>query len=51
MSCPYRESDRDEYLKFPCPIDGNYVRLQDCPDCERSNNCDIYATMLDEDFE
>lgn len=51
MSCPYRESDNKEVFKSPCPVDGNYVRLLDCSECERSNNCDIYASMLDEDFD
>lgn len=51
MSNLYRDSYENKDLRFPCPIDGNYVTLQDCPECERSNNCDIYATMLDEDFD
>lgn len=37
--------------KFPCPENGNYVTLSECWDCIRSANCDIYATMLDEDFD
>lgn len=39
-----------EKCHYPCPIDGSYVTTSECWDCERSDNCDIYATMLDEDF-
>lgn len=43
-------TDREKYY-FPCPIDGKCITTAECWDCERSNNCDIYATMLDEDFD
>lgn len=43
-------SSRSDCPRFPCPDSGNYVTLSDCWNCMRSDNCDIYATMLDEDF-
>lgn len=45
-----RISNDDSLLRFPCPIDGSIVSLQDCSECKRSIICDIYATMLDEDY-
>lgn len=37
-------------LHFPCPSTGDMITLSDCWDCPRSQRCDIYATMLDEEF-
>lgn len=37
-------------LHFPCPSDGSMVTLSDCWDCPKSQRCDIYAMMLDEEY-
>jgi len=39
---------RDE-LKFPCTYNENKLTTVSlCMRCKESNNCDLYATMLDE---
>ena len=40
-----------ERIKFPCPEDGKYATLDQCSECSESTNCDVYLTMLDEDFD
>ncbi len=37
-------------LRFMCPVSGALVDLNHCEDCVRKDNCDMRATMMDEDF-
>lgn len=46
----YGERYQTSSLHFPCPSNGEMVTLSDCWDCPRSQRCDIYATMLDENL-
>lgn len=44
------ENEKKE-IKFPCPRNNNkYTTLYQCEHCNYSTNCDIYPTMIDEDF-
>lgn len=45
------EPRRGTNHEFPCPTDGRLVTFNDCSNCPKSNRCDIYASMLDEDFD
>lgn len=46
----FQNSD-DKTLKFPCPETGAIVKLSYCFDCSKSQRCDIYASMLSEDYD
>jgi hypothetical protein len=40
----------EEKTPFPCPKDfATIVTTDDCTSCNRRRDCDIYATMLDEE--
>ena len=45
--------DEKRKVKFPCIYDtkGKLVTIDDCSICPNHDHCDIYATMLDEDFD
>lgn len=39
-------------LTFPCIYnESKCVNISDCSNCSKSNDCDIYASMLDESYE
>ena len=39
-------------LQFPCIYRNNeYVNIDECQCCKSNDSCDIYATMLDEEYE
>lgn len=42
------EYTEDELIKYPCPMTRKIVDINYCFDCDLSQGCDIYATMLDE---
>lgn len=37
-----------QHDKFEFPCNGELVTLDDCFDCKDHENCDIYASLLDE---
>ena len=41
------EEKRTE-LKYPCIVDDKLTTVNECMNCDKCLNCDIYATMLDE---
>ena len=56
----YQEKIKEAYLlimgerklQFPCIYRNNeYVDIDECQCCKSNTSCDIYATMLDEEYE
>lgn len=41
----------NEPIRFPCPENGEYTTFNNCVACNKSQNCQIYSFMLDEEFE